>query len=130
MEITDKLVENGEEKIKVLSITGEIDLYNAPDFEEVVKKCIYDKVYKIVVNLDKADYIDSSGINALISSLSNLKKYNGDLFISNLTNSSMRKIFSLTKVNTFFCIYWTEDDAVRCIKTGKYDRSDEGVDTL
>jgi len=69
------------------------------------------KKYNIVVNLGRVSYIDSSGIGALISSLSNLKKYQGSLKITNL-QGSVKKVFELTKLTSFFEIYNSEEEAI------------------
>jgi Anti-anti-sigma regulatory factor (antagonist of anti-sigma factor) len=68
-----------------------------------------------VINLDKVSYIDSSGIGALISSLSNLKKYQGGLKICNVSGS-VRKVFELTKLTSFFEIYDSEQEAISAFK--------------
>lgn len=97
--------------IVVLDITGEIDLYNAPEIKDIISKLIEEKKYNVIINLEKVSYIDSSGIGALISSLSNLKKYQGGLKIINVY-ASVRKVFELTKLTSFFEIFDAEDVAV------------------
>jgi anti-sigma B factor antagonist len=54
--------------------------------------------------MQEVTYIDSSGIGALISSLSGLKKYQGALKITNI-HDSVKKVFELTKLTSFFEIY-------------------------
>jgi anti-sigma B factor antagonist len=95
----------------VLDISGEIDLYNAPEIKDIINQLIEEQKYCVVINLEKVSYIDSSGIGALISSLSNLKKYQGGLKIINVY-ASVRKVFELTKLTSFFEIYDSEDEAV------------------
>ena len=56
--------------IVVLDVNGEIDLYNAPEIKELINKLIEEQKYNVIINLDRVSYIDSSGIGALISSLS------------------------------------------------------------
>ncbi len=97
--------------IVVLDISGEIDLYNAPEIKDIINKLIEEMKYNVIINLEKVSYIDSSGIGALISSLSNLKKYQGGLKIINVY-ASVRKVFELTKLTSFFEIYDTEEDAL------------------
>ena len=60
-------------EVVILDISGEIDLYNAPEIKDIINKLIEQKRYNVVINLKDVTYIDSSGIGALISSLSNLK---------------------------------------------------------
>lgn len=97
--------------IVILDIAGEIDLYNAPEIKDIINKLIEEKKFNVIINLEQVSYIDSSGIGALISSLSNLKKYQGGLKIINVF-ASVRKVFELTKLTSFFEIYDLEDEAV------------------
>ena len=97
--------------VVILDINGEIDLYNAPEIKEIISKLIEEQKYSIIINLDKVSYIDSSGIGALISSLSNLKKYQGGLKIIHVSGS-VRKVFELTKLTSFFEIFDKEQDAI------------------
>jgi len=98
-------------EVIVLDISGEIDLYNAPEIKDIINKLIEEQKFNVIINLEKVSYIDSSGIGALISSLSILKKYQGGLKISNVY-ASVRKVFELTKLTSFFEIFDNEDDAL------------------
>ena len=104
-----------KESIIILDIQGEIDLYNAPEIKDTIQKLIEGQKYNIIINLEKVSYIDSSGIGALISSLSNLKKYQGSLKIINVY-ASVKKVFELTKLTSFFEIYDSEDEALSKFK--------------
>ena len=69
-----EIKEREEKGIIILDIVGEIDLYNAPNIKGFILKKIESQKYSIIINMQEVSYIDSSGIGALISSLSNLKK--------------------------------------------------------
>ncbi|MDY6934054.1 MAG: STAS domain-containing protein [Spirochaetota bacterium] len=101
--------------IVILNIFGEIDLYNAPEIKDIINKLIQEQKYNVIIDLAKVSYIDSSGIGALISSLSNLKKYQGGLKIINVY-ASVRKVFELTKLTSFFEIYDSEEEAINSFK--------------
>jgi anti-sigma B factor antagonist len=104
-----------KEGITILDIEGEIDLYNAPTLKNIINDLINDRKYEIILNLEKVSYIDSSGIGAIISSLSNLKKYQGALKLLNV-QSAVRKVFELTKLISFFEIYSDENEALMSFK--------------
>ena len=97
--------------VSIIDIEGEIDLYNAPEIKNTIQSLIDEQKYSVIINLEKVSYIDSSGIGSLISSLSNLKKYQGSMKIINVL-ASVKKVFELTKLISFFEIYDTEDEAV------------------
>ncbi len=98
-------------EVVILDISGEIDLYNAPEIKDIITRLIEQKRYSVIINLKDVTYIDSSGIGALISSLSNLKKYQGGLKIINVF-ASVKKVFELTKLTSFFEIYDSESEAI------------------
>lgn len=104
-----------KDEVVILDISGEIDLYNAPEIKDIINSLIEEKKFNVIINLEKVTYIDSSGIGALISSLSNLKKYQGGLKIINVF-ASVRKVFELTKLTSFFEIYDSEDAAIESFK--------------
>jgi anti-sigma B factor antagonist len=97
--------------VVIFDINGEIDLYNAPEIKEKIKDEMNKNKVNVVINLDRVSYIDSSGIGVLISSLSNLKKIGGALKLINVY-ASVRKVFELTKLTSFFDIYDNESDAL------------------
>lgn len=104
-----------KDDVVILDISGEIDLYNAPEIKDIINSLIEEKKFNVIINLEKVTYIDSSGIGALISSLSNLKKYQGGLKIINVF-ASVRKVFELTKLTSFFEIYDSEEAAIESFR--------------
>lgn len=106
-----EIAERKSGDIVIIDISGEIDLYNAPDLKDLIKNHIENQEYNILVNLEKVGYIDSSGIGALISSLSNLKKYQGTLKVLKVFGA-VRKVFELTKLTNFFEIFDDEEKAI------------------
>ena len=73
------------------------------------------RVKIIIINLKETTYIDSSGIGALITSFSEVKKEGGVLKICE-THETVKKIFALTKLNLFFKIYETQEEAINSFK--------------
>ena len=106
-----EIFQREKNSVVILDIQGEIDLYNAPEIKSTIRSLIDETKCHVIINLEKVSYIDSSGIGALISSLSNLKKFRGDMKIVNVL-ASVRKVFELTKLISFFEIYDSEDEAV------------------
>jgi len=55
------------------------------------------KVLRFIINLENVDYIDSSGIGALIYICSTIRKLGLKLFITNI-HGSVKKVIELTKL--------------------------------
>lgn len=104
-----KIRKNGE--IYIVDVNGEMDLYNSYKLKELVMKMLEKNVKKFVINLEQVDYIDSSGISALIFICSTIKKMNLKLSISNV-HGSVKKVIELTKLMGYFPISNSVEEAV------------------
>ncbi|MGA2546875.1 MAG: anti-sigma factor antagonist [Rectinemataceae bacterium] len=96
----------------IIDVNGEMDLYNSYKLKELVMKMLEKKVERFIINLENVDYIDSSGIGALISICSTIRKMDLKLFITNI-HGSVKKVIELTKLMGYFPITPTIDDALR-----------------
>ena len=103
------------EEVIIVDIHGEIDLYNSPKIKEFIMGKMNEGYKKFIVNLDSVTYIDSSGIGTLIFCRTTLNQNNGSLKIMKI-HDSVKRIFELTKLNTFFSVYDTEEDALKSFK--------------
>jgi anti-sigma B factor antagonist len=105
-----KIRKNGENYI--IDVNGEMDLYNSYKLKELVMKMLERKVTRFIINLENVDYIDSSGIGALIYICSTIKKMNMKLIITNI-HGSVKKVIELTKLMGYFPITQTIDEALQ-----------------
>jgi len=98
--------------IYIIDIQGEMDLYNSYKLKDLVMKMLEKKVTKFIINLDKVEYIDSSGIGALIYICSTIKKMNLQLLVTNV-HGSVKKVIELTKLMGYFPMAATVNDAIK-----------------
>ena len=75
-------------------------------------KMLEKKVERFIINLENVDYIDSSGIGALIYICSTIKKMSLKLVITNI-HGSVKKVIELTKLMGYFPIAQTIDEALK-----------------
>lgn len=104
-----KIRKNGNSYI--VDVNGEMDLYNSYKLKELVMKMIDKNVKLFIINLEQVDYIDSSGIGALIYICSQIKKKNLRLYISNV-HGSVKKVIELTRLMGYFPITNSVEDAL------------------
>ena len=90
-----KIRKNGE--VYIIDVNGEMDLYNSYKLKELVMKMLEKNVKSFIINLEQVDYIDSSGIGALIYICSTIKKMNLKLAIACI-HGSVKKVIELTKL--------------------------------
>ncbi|MBL8967513.1 MAG: anti-sigma factor antagonist [Spirochaetaceae bacterium] len=105
-----KIRKSGENYI--IDVNGEMDLYNSYRLKELVMKMLEKKVERFIINLENVDYIDSSGIGALIYICSTIKKMNLKLVITNI-HGSVKKVIELTKLMGYFPITQTIEEALQ-----------------
>jgi anti-sigma B factor antagonist len=105
-----KIRKNGETYI--VDVKGEMDLYNSYQLKELIMKMLEKKVARFIINLGDVDYIDSSGIGALINICSTIKKMNHRIAIINI-HGSVKKVIELMKLMGYFPISPSLEDAIR-----------------
>lgn len=100
MEINERLV-NGD--VHVLALDGEMDLYNSSDLKDKVGALLSGGIGRLVIDLERLDYIDSSGISALLYTYTQCRTRSIDLAFINV-RGSVRRVIELTSLIGFFPI--------------------------
>jgi anti-sigma B factor antagonist len=95
----------------VLRIGGEIDLYTAPQLRECVIKLLADGTRHIVADLREVDFLDSTGLGALIGSLKRLREQDGSLTLVTAAGKLLM-ILRLTGLIRVFAVHPSVLDAV------------------
>jgi anti-sigma B factor antagonist len=109
MEITSQAMKRCE----LVSVSGRIDSYTAPDLEKALLGLIAAGEKNIVVNLANADFISSAGLKALLSALMKVRRATpaGDLVISAI-KPELRESFDLVGFDRLFKFYNDNVEAV------------------
>ena len=97
--------------LTVCCVEGEIDINTSPNVKKSFDKLIGAKTPKIVINLSKVTYVDSSGLATLVEILKNMRSYGGRLRLTNLS-SKVKSLFEITKLEKLFEIMADEQDAI------------------
>jgi anti-sigma B factor antagonist len=95
----------------VLAVRGEVDVYTAPRLREKLVELVSQGKYKIVVNLEGVDFLDSTGLGVLVGGLKRLRSHDGDLTLV-CTQPRILKVFEITGLTKVFAIFNSVDDAV------------------
>lgn len=66
---------------------------------------------RVVIDLAEVDYMNSTGLGILISTLTTLRKANGELKLANVTEK-IQSLLTITKLVTVFDDYESVDEAV------------------
>ena len=89
-------------EIGKLFLSGEIDLDKSPEVRENIKQ-LFDQVKSVEVQLSRVEYIDSSGIAALIEGSQLAKNSSKEFYLTDVSNEVM-KVIKLAHLDKFFKI--------------------------
>ncbi len=84
---------------------------NVQDFKSEMAK-ILKPGSKVVLDMGKIKFVDSSGIGGLLSCVNNLSSSDSQLKLSNVT-IQVRNLFELVRVHRFLNVFNTSEEAVR-----------------
>lgn len=84
-----------ENKESVLSLSGEIDAYTAPQLKESFKSLLELSGQTIIVDMEKVTYMDSTGLGVFISVLKTAKEKGSRLKLVNIQDRVYR-LFQIT----------------------------------
>ncbi len=107
-------VKNVQNRITLVSLDGEMDLYNSHKLKELVSRLFEDGTKPLILDFKKLSYIDSSGISVLLYTYTQAKKCNVGIWFVNV-HGSVRRVIELTSLLGFFPIAESLDDAVRTL---------------
>ncbi len=85
----------------VLSVSGEIDLFTAPEFKQRVMTPIVAGVEHVIVDLMDTKFVDSSSLGVLIGAHRRLKSRGGRLIVA-CDNEAIVKTFRVTGLDGVF----------------------------
>jgi anti-sigma B factor antagonist len=101
--------------IEVVDVEGEIDIYTAPRLRELLIDLASKNSYQLVINLDRAGFLDSTGLGVLVGGLNRVRAHDGSLDLV-CTQERMLKIFKITGLTKVFGIHQTVGQAIAASK--------------
>ncbi|HZK33396.1 MAG TPA: STAS domain-containing protein [Tissierellaceae bacterium] len=107
LDVEKKFSEN--ENKWVFTPNGEIDIYTSPDFKKTILDTFEEKESDILIDCINLEYVDSTGLGALIYILKKLKEKEYQIYLSNM-KPNIRKLFDITKLDKLFIIRGEVDE--------------------
>lgn len=101
--------DHGEHKI--IEVSGEVDLYNVSDLKKALFSITDGKFSSVIVDMKNVNYMDSSGIGALVAGQKKMKAHNGKFGLLNI-HDDVLNILKLATLDRFFKIYDTDEELV------------------
>src|ERR671916_2790858 len=106
--ITDRKVDS---TTHIVAVSGEIDLFTAPEFKQRMSAPIDAGCSNLVVDLSATTFIDSSSLGVLIGAHRRLKLRGGSLVVV-CENEAISKTFKITGLDGVFTLVPSLDDAL------------------
>jgi anti-sigma B factor antagonist len=100
--------------VGVVVLGGEVDIYSAPEFKQVLVNGIEGGANRVIVDLTDVDFIDSTALGVLVSGAKRVRPNNGNLDIV-CTDESIVRIFEITGLDRIFGIYSSRSEALNAV---------------
>lgn len=100
-----------DDHTQLIELSGEVDLYSAPEFKELVTRAIDRGKHRLVVDMTGATFIDSTTLGVLMSGAKRLNPNGGAVELV-CADERILKTFRITGLDRVFRIYDTRDEAL------------------
>ena len=105
----------------VVQVSGEIDVYTAPQLRQRLRDLMEAGASNLVVDLRGVEFLDSHGLGVLIGVLKQMRTQGGTLVLVCVKESVLR-VFRITGLDQIFTIVPSVDAAVTLDDSGPVDR--------
>jgi anti-sigma B factor antagonist len=99
-------------KAHVVVVSGEVDLFTAPEFKQRVTAPIGAGIDHVIVDLTQTTFIDSSSLGVLIGAHRRLQQRGGRLVVA-CDGEAILKTFRITGLDGVFTIVNSVEEALR-----------------
>ncbi len=100
------------DSITIITTEDRLDSIDGPKLKDVVKALSQERCLKVVIDMEKTLYLDSSGCGGLVSSLKTLLNNNADMKIARPTPRVI-EILQLTRLHRVFEIHDSLESAIK-----------------
>lgn len=105
-------VDDTEGDMAIIRAVGRLNMVAAPELREVVARAVESGKSRLVVDLAGVEFMDSSGLGALIGALKTTRQAGGDLRIA-APGEQVAMVLRLSNVDRILKPYENADDAFR-----------------
>lgn len=107
MEISSELMN----EVKVVRLEGNLDTNTSSSAQEFLNAAIDEGAAKIIVNLEKVDFVSSAGLRVLLATAKRLGVSGGTLRICGL-NDTVSEVFEISGFSTILSVFPKESEAL------------------
>ncbi|MFF4712843.1 STAS domain-containing protein [Streptomyces eurythermus] len=111
-EILQVTVRYTGDRSAVLGVAGDVDLHTSSTLRERAVSVVEEGVPHLVMDLSQVDFVDSTGLSALISLLHAAQKANGSVRLAAVPDRLVRMVH-MTGISQLLPVHPTVADALR-----------------
>ncbi len=93
-----------KDRPNVLPLEGEIDLHISPNVSATLSVMAKKKPKRLVIDLSRVTYVDSSALAVLIAAMQTVEGYGGKFSLVGM-NNNVRTIFEIARLDQLFRIF-------------------------
>ncbi len=98
-------------EIHIFELAGELDFHTSPDLRSQLQAVTDKPAHKVVINLKKVNYIDSSGLATFVEALQKTKRGSGRLVLAEMA-AAVKSVFEIAKLDKVFVLAATQTEAL------------------
>ena len=106
-----KLEHRTEDGVDIVKLPERLMMADATDARATLKDLISKGSGKLILDLESTQFMDSSGLAVLVSSLQAARKKDGDVYLVHM-GATVNALFELTRLHTVFQIFDDESGAL------------------
>jgi anti-anti-sigma factor len=100
---------------QLFKLTGLLDAFSEPTFRKVMEKCVEEGPKDLILDLSKIDFVDSSGLGALVQLVKKAQGVEGGT-VQLVTNARVTQTVKLVRLEQFLSLQTSVEAAVARIK--------------
>lgn len=110
-------------RVMLVSVTGYVDQANCHLLQKTIDKCLDDKYYRLVFNLQKLVYMSSAGWGVLIGEIKRFRENGGDIKLANM-GPEIYEIYQMLEFYHIISEYPSAEDAFKSFNAKTPDESE------
>ena len=97
--------------IVLINASGFLDAHTFEEMENIIEDLFRSRVFKIIVRLDRLDYISSAGAGVFIGAIGTATANGGNIVLLK-PSPNVKEVFDLLGLSQIFPIVFQEDEAI------------------
>ena len=100
-----------DDSVVLINVEGYLDAHTFEQMESTIEELFKRNRYKLIVNLERVDYISSAGAGVFIGAISKAKEKQGDIVLL-APSPNVREVFDLLGLTRVFHVVATLNEAL------------------